>query len=96
MKIDYSKNIWKERNRGHGFVYLLVAYISVKKNIENCNSVGAGAQKVGKVVNFMHNFDLFSRYLESVRGKLYILKKVGHSTFKKIVQNYVYNSTFIF
>ena len=32
LKVDYSKNIWKEENRGHGFVCLLVGYISVKKN----------------------------------------------------------------
>ena len=44
LKVDYSKNIWKEENRGHGFVCLLVGYISVK----NFNSVGAGAHKVGK------------------------------------------------
>ena len=56
-KADYSKNIWKEKNRGHGFVLLLVGYISVKKIIENCNSVGAGAHKVGKVVSFWPNFD---------------------------------------
>ena len=56
LKVDYSKNIWKEENCGHGFVCLLVGYISVKKIIENCNSVGAGAQKVEKVVNFDPNF----------------------------------------
>ena len=56
-KADYSKNIWKEKNRGHGFVCLLVGYISVKKIIENCNSVGAGSHKVGKVVSFWPNFD---------------------------------------
>ena len=52
LKVDYSKNIWKEENRGHGFVCLLVGYISGKKIIENCNFVGAGAQ-VEKVVNFL-------------------------------------------
>ena len=57
LKVDYSKNIWKEENRGHGFVCLLVGYISVKKIIENCNSVGAGAQNIGKVVSFWPNFD---------------------------------------
>ena len=31
--------------------------ISEKKNIENCNSVGSGAQKIGKVVSFWPNFD---------------------------------------
>ena len=56
-KADYSKNIWKEKNRGHGSVCLLVSYISVKKITENCNFVGAGARKVGKVVSFLPNFD---------------------------------------
>ena len=42
----------KEENCGQGFVYLLVGYISVKKIIENCNSVDAGAQNIGKVVSF--------------------------------------------
>ena len=31
LKVDYSKNISKEENRGHSFVCLLVGYISVKK-----------------------------------------------------------------
>ena len=48
LKIDYSKNIWKEENRGHGFACLLVGYVSVKKNIESFNSVGAVAHKVEK------------------------------------------------
>ena len=48
LEVDYSKNIWKEENRGHGFVCLLVGYISVKKIIKNFNSVGAGAHKVRK------------------------------------------------
>ena len=59
LKVDYSKNIWKEENHGHGFVCLLVGYISVKKKItENCNSVGAGAQNIGKVVRFDPNFTI--------------------------------------
>ena len=57
LKVDYSKNIWKEENSGHGFVCLLVGYISAKKIIENCNSVGAGTQNIGKVVSFWPNFD---------------------------------------
>ena len=32
LKVDYSKNIWKEGNHGHVFVCLLVGYMSVKKN----------------------------------------------------------------
>ena len=31
LKVDYSKNIWKEENRRHSFVCLSVGYISVKK-----------------------------------------------------------------
>ena len=57
LKVDYSKNIWDEEKRGHSFVCLLVSYISTKKNIENCNSVGAGTQNVGKIVSFWPNFD---------------------------------------
>ena len=53
LKVNYLKNIWREENRGHGFVCLLVGYITVKKIIENCNSVGAGAQKVEKLVNVL-------------------------------------------
>ena len=56
-KADYAKNIKKEKNWEHGFVCLLVGYISVKKITENCNSVGAGTHKVGKVVSFWPNFD---------------------------------------
>ena len=29
--VDYSKNIWKEENRGHGFACLLVGQIQMKK-----------------------------------------------------------------
>ena len=31
LKVDYSKNIWKEENRGRSFVYPLIGYMSVKK-----------------------------------------------------------------
>ena len=51
------KKYSKGKNWGHSFVFLLVGYISVKKIIENCNSVGAGAHTVGKVVSFWPNFD---------------------------------------
>ena len=57
LKADYSKNIWKEENRGHCFIYLLVGCISVKKMIENRNSVRAGARNIGKVVSFWPKFD---------------------------------------
>ena len=87
LKVDYSKNIWKEENRGHRFVCPLIGYISVKKNIENCNSVGAGDHKVGKVVNFWPKFDpIFSIFAKREKSKLYIFKKFGLSTFKKIIK----------
>ena len=57
LKVDYSKNIWKKENHEHGFVCLLVGYISVKKIIENCNSVGAGALNIGRVVILWPKFD---------------------------------------
>ena len=58
LKADYSKNILKEKNCGHGSVSLLVGCTSVKKKkmIEKGNSVGAGVHKVGKVVSFWPNF----------------------------------------
>ena len=57
LKVDCSKNIWKEENHGHGFVCLSVGHMSVKKKkIENFNSVGAGAHKVGKSSLFLPQF----------------------------------------
>ena len=50
VRVDYSKNIWKEENWGYDFVFLLVCYKSVRKSIEKCNSVGVGVHKVEKVV----------------------------------------------
>ena len=35
LRVDYSKNTWKEENREHGFVCILVGYISVTKNYWN-------------------------------------------------------------
>ena len=35
----------------------MFGYISVKKNIDNCNFVGAEAHKVGKVASFWPDFD---------------------------------------
>ena len=48
-----------ERKKIAGTV-LFVSWLAIyqwKKIIENCNSVGAGAHKVGKVVSFWSNFD---------------------------------------
>ena len=42
-----------KRRKSRAWFCLLVGYISVKKKItENCNSVGAEAQNIGKVVTF--------------------------------------------
>ena len=50
LRVDHSKNTWKEENRGYGFVSWLAKY-QWKKIIEHYNSVGAGVHKVGKVVS---------------------------------------------
>ena len=46
-----------ERRKSLARFYFLVGYISVKKIIENCNSVGEGAQNLVKVVSFWPNID---------------------------------------
>ena len=53
VKIDYSKNTWKEENRGHGLFVSWLATYQWKKTIENYNSVDARGQKVEKVVYFL-------------------------------------------
>ena len=56
-----------------------------QKIIENFNSVGAVAHRLGKLVSFYPNFDPnFTIFGERKKDKLYILKKVGLSTFKEI------------
>ena len=57
VKSRLLRQYLERRNRGHGFVCFLVGYMSVKKKFENCNSVGAGAWNIGKVVSFWPNFD---------------------------------------
>ena len=58
--------------------------------------VDAGAHKVGKVVFGLHLTLSFPTSRKREKGKLYILKKFGPSTFKEILEEYVYNSTFMF
>ena len=72
--------------------------MSVKKRIiENYNSVGTGAHKVEKVVSFWSKLDPnLPIFVNSEKGKLYIKKKYGLSTFKEVHLKYVHNSTFIF
>ena len=57
-KIRLFKKYLKRRKSPARFcLFLGWLNISEKKNIDNYNSVGAGAQKVGKVVRFWPNFD---------------------------------------
>ena len=56
LKVDCSKNIWKEENSGNGFLFPLLNTHQFKYIIENCNSVDAEAHKVGKTLAFYHNF----------------------------------------
>ena len=71
-----------------------------KEITENCNSVGAGAHKVGTVVSFWPNFEPLNLILpifgQCKKVKLQILEKFGLSTFKEILTKYVCNSTVIF
>ena len=58
-----------------------------KKIIENYNSIGAEAHKVGKVVRFWPNFDSNFPDIWKVCeiGKLHIFKKFGFSSFNEIL-----------
>ena len=53
----FKKYLKRRKSRARFCLPLGWLNISEKKNIENCNSVGAGAQKIGKVVSFWPNFD---------------------------------------
>ena len=81
------QNIFEQRKKEITGTVLFVSWLATyqwKKIIENCNSVGAGADKV---VNFWPSVDLiFPIFGKREKGKLYILKKVGR----------YYNSTFMF
>ena len=66
------------------FVSWLAKY-KWKKIIENYNSVGAGAQKVGKVVFGPTLTQIFLIFGKCEIGKLHIFKKFGLSTFKEIL-----------
>ena len=82
VKSRLFKKIWKEENRGHGFVCLLVGYISMKKIIDNFNSVGTGDHKAGISSSFLAL--ILPIFGERKKSKLHILKKLGLSTFIKI------------
>ena len=56
-KADYSKNIQNEKIAGTVLFVSWLVYIAVKKYIEKCSSVDAGAHKIGKVVSFWSNVD---------------------------------------
>ena len=70
------------------FVSWLATY-QWKKIIENCNSVGAGAQNIGKIVFGPTLTLILPIFGERKKGKLNILKKVGLSTFNEILSKYV-------
>ena len=60
VKVDYSKNIWKEENCRHSFVCPVVGYISVKKKKKEKKTAILLVEeliKVGKVVSFWPKFD---------------------------------------
>ena len=71
-------------------------HISEKKIIEHCNSVGAGAHKVGKTIFGPTLSIILPTFGERKKGKLYILKKVGLSTINEMFKKFVYNSTAMF
>ena len=86
MKTVSKKYLKRRRLRARFCLSLGWLHISEEKAIENCDSVDAGAQNVGKVANFglMLTLSLLL-FVEIKKGELYILKKVGLSTFKEIL-----------
>ena len=56
VKSRLFKKYFKRKYRGQYFACLLVGYILMKKIIGKCNSVGAEAHKVAKLVSFWPNF----------------------------------------
>ena len=66
FKAHYSKNIRKEEIVVRFCLSLGWLYISTNKLLKNCNSVGAGAQKVGKIVSLWPNFTLYFMDIQSV------------------------------
>ena len=94
----FKKYLKRRKSRARSSLLIGWPDISEKKNIENFNSVGAGASKVGKSsLVFGPNLTLILPIFgECKKGKLYILKKFSLSTFKQILLKYVYNSTVMF
>ena len=54
----FKKYLERTKSRAWFCLSLGWLHISEKKIIESCNSVGAGAQNIGKVVSFWPSFDL--------------------------------------
>ena len=69
-----------------------------KNFIQNCNSVGAGAHKVEKVVSFGPTLTLTLQIFGKRRkGKLYILKKLVLVRLRRYYENmYVINTVMFF
>ena len=53
----FKKYLERRKSRARFCLSFGWLHISQIKNIENRNSVGAGAQNMEKVVSFKHNFD---------------------------------------
>ena len=82
LKGDYSKSISKEENLGNGFFFVLWWATCFT---ENCTSAGAVAHKVEKLVFGPTLTLILPIFAEREKGKIYVLKKVGRSTFKEVL-----------
>ena len=51
----FKKYLERRKSRARFSLSLGWLHISEKKIVENCNSVGAGAQNIGRVVSFCPN-----------------------------------------
>ena len=79
VKSRLFKKYFKRSNSRTRF-FPLVGYMSVQTIIKNCNSVGAGAHKMGKIVLGPTFILIFPIFRERKIDKLCILKKVGLNT----------------
>ena len=89
LKVDYSKNIWKEENRRHGLVCLLVSYISKKKNL--LKTAILLVQELRKQENswfFGPTLTLILPiFVERKKGKLHMMEKVGLVYIRRYYKN---------
>ena len=89
LKVDYSKNIWKEENRRHGLVCLLVSHISKKKNL--LKTAILLVQELRKQENswfFGPTLTLILQiFVERKKGKLHMMEKVGLAYIRRYYKN---------